>query len=194
MTNDASLANHEVVTIAVFLLRGDIQLVETEDVAVKAAEVAPGRFSWRKYPEQINFESVRRRLTTAADDYGYVIGSQRDGWRLTDKGREFAEAAAERLEVAEQRRPLSLREKQWRSRERERMLSSHAYSAFTKGDNSSFTVEDAERFFRIDEHVSAQQRKARVERALVFFSDDDELGALVAAMAALLSGRNRDDQ
>jgi len=195
MMNDASLANHEVVTIAVFLLRGDVRAVETEDIAMKAAEIARGRFSWRKYPEQVNLDAVRKRLWDACrpDKGGYLVGSEKDGWRLTEAGVEFAEREAKKLNVLASRRPMTLREKQWRSRERERMLSSDAYALFAQGGDSSFTAADAERFFRIDEHVSAEQRKARAERALVFFSDDDELGELVAAMAALLSRRNQDD-
>jgi hypothetical protein len=187
------LANHEVVTIAVFLLRGETQAVDTEDIAVKAAEIAPGRFSWRKYPEQINFESVRRRLTTAADQYGYVIGSQKDGWRLTDKGRAFVLALPGYPQMfAEHRRPLSLRERQWRRLERERMLGSDMFERYVNSTQKhDFSLDDADRFFRLDEHVGAEQRRARVERALLLFGDDRELGGLVRMLASLeLGGAN----
>jgi hypothetical protein len=56
------LANHEIVTLAVFPLGGVTSNVDTEDVAIKANEIAPGRFTWRKYPEQINIDTVRKRL------------------------------------------------------------------------------------------------------------------------------------
>jgi hypothetical protein len=52
-------ANHEIVTIVVYLLGGESLPVDTEDVAVRANEIAPGRFLWRKYPHQINIENVR---------------------------------------------------------------------------------------------------------------------------------------
>ena len=39
------LANHEIVTIAVYLLGGEREPVDTEDVAKKANELAPGRFT-----------------------------------------------------------------------------------------------------------------------------------------------------
>ena len=39
-----ALSNHEIVTIAVDLLGGDIQCIETEDIAVKSNELVPGRF------------------------------------------------------------------------------------------------------------------------------------------------------
>ena len=41
------LAQHELVTLAVYLLGGDQHAVDTEDVAIKAHELAPGRFSWQ---------------------------------------------------------------------------------------------------------------------------------------------------
>jgi hypothetical protein len=56
------LSNHEIVTLAAYLLGGDTQYVDTEDVAVKANELAPGRFTWRKYRNQINIENVRTFL------------------------------------------------------------------------------------------------------------------------------------
>lgn len=184
----AALANHEIVTIAVFLLRGDVQAVDTEDAAIKAAELAPGRFAWRKYPEQVNLDAVRKRLWDACrpDKGGYLIGSEKDGWRLTSSGVSFASANAENLRVSDSRRPLTLREKQWRSRERERMLTTDAFTRFSAEGAQSFAVADAERFFRIDEHVGAAQRRSRVERALVFFGEDADLGGLVGAMASLL--------
>lgn len=47
-----SLPNHEIVTLAVYLLGGERQRVDTEDIAVKANELASGRFTWRKYPDR----------------------------------------------------------------------------------------------------------------------------------------------
>ena len=40
-----SLANHEIVTLAVYLLGGDAQRIDTEDVAVKANALA-AEFDW----------------------------------------------------------------------------------------------------------------------------------------------------
>jgi len=40
-------ANREIVTLAVYLLGGDAHWVDTEDIAKKANELAPGRFTWR---------------------------------------------------------------------------------------------------------------------------------------------------
>lgn len=182
------LANHEVVTIVVYLLRGQLSAIDTEDIAIKAAEIAPGRFSWRKYPDQINLDAVRKRLWDACreDKGGYLVGSEKDGWRVTEKGVEFASGKLEGLGLQGAQMPMTLREKQWRGRERERMLASEAFNVFEEGNVEELTKSDAYSFFRIDEHVGKEARRARVERALVFFGDDEDLGSLVRKLADLV--------
>ena len=57
-------SNFQIVTVAVYLLGGEARYIDTEDVAMKANELAPGRFSWIKYRDQINIkESVRLPLS-----------------------------------------------------------------------------------------------------------------------------------
>ena len=63
MSNKVS--NHEIVTLAVYLLGGASQFIDTEDIAMKANEIAPGRFTWRKYPQQINIENITAFLWDA---------------------------------------------------------------------------------------------------------------------------------
>jgi hypothetical protein len=61
-------ANYEIVTVALILFGGGTRSVDTEDIAVKANQIAPGRFAWRKYPDQINIDTVRKRLWDARKD------------------------------------------------------------------------------------------------------------------------------
>ena len=56
------LTNHDIIVLAVYLVGGRFRHVDLEDVAVKANEIAPGRFVWRKYKEQINIDIVNKRL------------------------------------------------------------------------------------------------------------------------------------
>jgi hypothetical protein len=56
-------ANHELVVLATYLAGGAKAVSDTEDIAVKANELAPGRFTWRKYADQINIDTVRKRLS-----------------------------------------------------------------------------------------------------------------------------------
>jgi hypothetical protein len=77
-----ALANHELVVVAAFLAGAQNASADTEDIAVKANELAPGRFAWRKYKDQINIEAVRKRLWDAAkaEKGGLLIGSEKTGF------------------------------------------------------------------------------------------------------------------
>src|SRR5689334_18326851 len=59
------LSQAEIVSLAVYRLGGAQRAVDTEDVAVEAHRIAPGRFSWKKYPDQINLELIRVFLSDA---------------------------------------------------------------------------------------------------------------------------------
>src|SRR3989338_6764470 len=98
-----NLSNHEIVTLSVYLLGGESKHIDTEEVAVKANELAPGRFTWRRYPDQINIENVRTFLSDAkkSKNGSYLAGSGKDGWILTEKGFDFAQRRTKDLEGAD---------------------------------------------------------------------------------------------
>src|ERR1039458_774422 len=83
------LSNSEIVVIAAFRVGAAGLHADTEDIAVKANEIGPVRFTWKKYPEQINIDTVRKRLWDARKR-GHLVGSERDGWLLTETGTQFA--------------------------------------------------------------------------------------------------------
>jgi hypothetical protein len=97
-----SFANHEVVVLAAYLVGAQKSVADTEDIAVKANELAPGRFSWRKYKDQINIDTVRKRLwdATKLDKGAYLIGSEKTGWRLTKAGFDFARRGVKKTNAA----------------------------------------------------------------------------------------------
>src|SRR6266487_1321916 len=126
----SNLANHEIVTIALLLCGGDARSIDTEDIAVKANEIAPGRFSWRKYPDQINIDTVRKRLWDARKDdkCGFVLGSEKDGWQLTEKGLKFAKKARKSAKGGYPAARSSLRERRFARAEKLRMLETDAFA------------------------------------------------------------------
>src|SRR6266487_3222537 len=120
----SNLANHEIVTIALLLCGGDARSIDTEDIAVKANEIAPGRFAWRKYPDQINIDTVRKRRWDARKDTKgrFVFGSEKE----TLKGGYPAARS-------------SLRERRFARAEKLRMLETEAYAKFSSGSQLSIT-------------------------------------------------------
>lgn len=181
------LSNQEIVTLAVYFLGGSSSPVDTEDVAVRANELAPGRFAWRKYPGQINIDTVRKRLWDAARPGrpGFLAGTERLGWTLTARGLKFVEAATsadQGFSFSKER--LTLKERQWRAAERRRLLASDAYEAFQRRGASAISQRLAEAFFRLDDYVVGQMRQRKVQRIANAFADDPELGAVVRLLAA----------
>src|ERR1039457_1228516 len=182
------LSNTDIVVIAAFRVGAAAQHVDTEDIAVKANEIGPGRFSWKKYPDQINIDSVRKRLWDARKR-GHLVGSERDGWLLTEVGAAFARKYRRSLSVEKTTR-LSLNERKWRRMEKARLLATAAYLKFRSGQVSSITTREAQGFFRIDAYVSKSAIENKILRVLNAFGDDREIGPTARHVASLIRGGN----
>lgn len=184
------LANHEVVTLAVYLLGGDRQPIDTEDVAKRVNEIAPGRFTWRKYKDQINLEVVRVYLSDAKKKTKgeYLIGSGNTGWSLSEAGLAFAReqvAAVERLEAAAPRKNVG-QDRLRQQRERARLMSTEAYVKIASGRADDLTTRDAESFFRVDSYVRGEARRRRVATIANAHGDDPELGPVIEQLAEMI--------
>jgi len=184
------LANHEIVTLAVYLLGGDSQRFDTEDIAKKADELAPGRFTWRKYLDQINIDTVRKRLwdSTKPDKGGFLLGTEKDGWMLTDAGLRFAKSHVRDLEQIDlSRRAMNSKERNLIRRERERMFSSDAFTKFSANQADSISLQEAESFFRVDAYVTGEARMEKILRAKNRFGEDPDLGPLITLLESKLA-------
>ena len=181
---ESELSNSQIVVIATLRAGGTVLHVDTEDIAVKANEIAPGRFTWKKYPDQINIDTVRKRLWDARK-CGHLVGSERDGWLLTETGAAFARQYRRSL-GAEKTTRLSLNERKWRRMEKVRLLTTAAHLKFRSGEMSSITAREAQGFFRIDAYVSKSAIENKILRILNAFSDDHEIGPTVKYVASLV--------
>lgn len=182
------LSNHQIVVIAAYLVGADSQRTDTEDIAVKANEIAPGRFTWRKYPAQINIDAVRKRLWDACkvNKGSYVVGSEKDGWLLTEAGVGFARANANTVTGSKKR--ISLRERSWLKSEKERLLATDAFLKYKIGNRAEITRRDAEQFFRIDNYVTGEARERKLLRVLNAFDEDSDLGPAAKMFADIVRG------
>ena len=185
----ANFTNFEIATMALFLIGGESDLKDIEDVAMKANEIAPGRFAWRKYPEQIDASRVSSALFDARKDKNgkYVLGSGQKGWMLTEAGLHFVQGHIAQLqEVDLKRKAQTPKERQWERNERARMVTNEVYPKFTKNKNDNISIGEVESFFRLDDYVLGQARERKLIRVLNVFGDDQELGAVVRELAAKL--------
>lgn len=181
--------NCEIVTLAVYLLGGDTSPIDAEDIAVKANEIAPGRFTWRKYKDQISIDNVRKRLWDAkSEEHGsYLIGSDKQGWQLTEMGLKFSKNQVKDLSDKKlARKPIDQKEQVRLRMEKERMLSSKAFIKYQNNAISEISLNEANAFFRIDEYVPKNLKEGKIVRAINNFGDDSELGVLVKELAEIV--------
>jgi hypothetical protein len=183
------LPNHKVVVLAAYLAGAQKNMADTEDIAVKANQLAPGRFTWRKYKDQINIDTVRKRLWDAAkpEKGGYLIGSEKAGWRLTKAGFDFARKSVNKTNITGLGKQRKSREEQASdARELRRMMQEDAFIKFTKGRAQDITKGDAERFFRIDDYVTGQPRSAKIERFKIIANANKRLSQAIEVLATLV--------
>lgn len=185
------LTNHEVVVLAAYLAGAESTLVDTEDIAIKANELAPGRFCWRKYKEQINIDAVRKRLwdATKAEMGSYLIGSEKMGWRLTKAGFDFARQCILAGNLTQQGKVSESQiERAARTREIKRMIAEDAFQKIGMGQSASITKSEAERFFRIDDYVTGKARAAKIERFRIMATGNSELQVAIDILSKLVEG------
>jgi hypothetical protein len=188
----AIFTNPEIVTLAIYLLSSGASYVDIEDVAMKASQLSPGRFAWRKYPDQINIFQIASSLSDARKEKNgnYVVGSMQSGWMLTDKGLKFAQERVHELDSANLvRKPQTAKERQWEKGERARLMSEAAFIKFQTNHESEITQAEGEAFFRVNDYVVGQAREKKIIRILNAFGDDAELGVLVQMLVSRVRGK-----
>jgi hypothetical protein len=186
------LSNHEIVVIAAFLAGAQSASADTEDIAVKASDLAPGRFTWRIYKDQINIDAVRKRLwdATKIEKGAYLIGSERTGWRLTKAGFDFARKHTRQSVLAQPKRTRSSQvERSAQTRELKRMMAADVFTKIQNEGASAATKSDAERFFRIDDYVTGKARAAKIERFRIMALGKKGLLDVIDILAALVKER-----
>jgi hypothetical protein len=190
------LSNTEVVVLAVYVLGGERRAIDTEDLAVKVNEIAPGRFAWRKYPDQINLELVRVYASDAKKvaKGALLTGSGNEGWRLTTAGLVWARRHAKSIQGTTFARNRTRQHDKAHKAERARLLVTEAFAKVRNGHSDEVTAREVEIFFRLDPYVSPEKRAERISRVCTSFRYDPELGPIVEKLAAKLRGENEQHQ
>ena len=107
---------------------------------------------------------------------------------LTSAGLKFANTNRTVLQTAGlERKPQSLKERNWQRRERERMLASDAFAKFAASRQAAISAQEAESFFRVDAYVTGSAREEKVLRAKNSFGDDPELGPLIQLLEPMIT-------
>lgn len=186
LTSEFSL--HHIVAFAVLQCGGDSEFVDTEDVAVAANKLAPGRFAWRKYPDQINLELIRVFLSDAKKPTkgGLLLGTGAKGWRLSASGLAWVRENAAQFESAFSAKLLASGPKRTQSvtntrieRERERICATSAWKRWSGDASTELTLREVSEVFRIDSYASANLIDIQIGRLQQMFAEDEVLSHFI---------------
>jgi len=171
------LSNHQIVTIVVALLGGDADHIDREDIAIKADELATGKFNWRKYPNRIDLDAIGVALRDAkkAKNSSLVVGSNIRGWMLSSNGLKWLVALNQSKDLVEFSFE-NLISKIFDSliSEQKRLLSTNAYNLFLQGKKIDITKLDFFEFTRTNEYFKTKANERRytiVENAIINHTD-----------------------
>jgi len=147
--------NSDITVIAVYQLGGALRYIHLEDVAVKASELSPKAFSWKKYPEHINLEAVRIALKNELEAKAKrVLGSIRHGWMLTPQGLSWC-----LQNVSGETNQSSIDQM---CKEIGRIKKSEAFNKLATDRIKEITDNDLKALLRIDEYFSPRNRSERI--------------------------------
>lgn len=182
------MSNVDVVLLATYLVGGALRAVDTEDIAVAAHKIDPTRFGWRKYPDQIDMERVRVRLSQARGD-DKLAGVHSKGWRLTHAGTTYVRASLE-SRAKDGNEPLSAKkpsrrkvDRAWIAAERKRLAATNAFKKFLVGDAGAITKMELREFFRVDEYMSSEVVREKLDRLSAAFTGDKKIGPMVTSLS-----------
>lgn len=179
------LTNVQAVVVAMIQLGGDHRLVDLEDVAFRANQVAPGQFRWRKYADQINLYRVRYALKDA-QGAGLIRGDSRRGWQLTPLGvKEATSHQASAVVGVDSRSEREARDR--RMIEKARLSELPALGKYRNGDEVS--QREAQAVFRLDDYTRSNRRQELLDRMTALLGDDDDLGEFVVEMSRIVRGQ-----
>lgn len=162
-----SLPNRQLVTLALGNLGGHAQSIHTEDIALAVDKLAPGQFSWRKYPEYIDINVVLQGLGDARRKRydSHVYGSNVKGWMLSRAGqvwikRCYASNSATWTKLIYEGKG-SLIDAQLL--ERRRLAVTEAASLYEAGKRNDIALRHFQEFVRVNEYFSDAARKRRLD-------------------------------
>lgn len=170
----AELSNPEILTLAVYLRGGAVAPVDLEDAALEAFALAPKKFSWRKYEDQIDLRIVQYALQDAAKpNMKYLKGESKHGYMLTQLGLKWAEKFDDEKQVSTTSRKLSPSD--LALKEQVRLRGTNAYKKFKDGDKEKITIMDFREFTRVNDYFPEHIRKQRYAKIDNAVKDDTDL-------------------
>ena len=178
------IKNIELVTLALYQAGGASKPVDTEDVAVTADKIDNQRFKWKKneYKKFIDRGLVFDSLKAAhlRKKGAFLKGNDDKGWILTSLGLEFCKNAKNKFNrsIVSKKR-ITKSEKNFLSREEDRILHSPAFDKFYNNKIKDITEEDIKFLFKVDDYTSRSDVEKRIINMLDNFKNNESVYKLI---------------
>ncbi len=188
-----SLNNVDYVVIAAFKAGASRGFIDTEDIAKIVSDLVPGKFMWRKYNDQIDLESVRKRLYDSRKEGqgSRMVGSDKQGWSLTSNGLKWIKVNLHIIEALStnkngfQIKRVKGKEGQRYKFEKNRILNSSVHEKFSRGDLDAIVLREINDLFRVDEYTTELQTENRISKILDLFFDDEYMFTMLTTILQL---------
>jgi hypothetical protein len=168
------LSNPEIVTIAVNNLGGAVNPIELEDVAIEAFDLAPRRFSWKKYQDRIDLRIVLYSVNDAIKpDVGYLKGNSKHGYMLTEAGLEWIAKIEDSKVFTKSARKFSASDLM--EKEKLRLQRTSAFHKYLQGDFDRISVIDFREFTRVNDYFPKHMREQRFAKIQNVADNDQDL-------------------
>ncbi len=181
--SEDGLRTIDYVIVALDNLGGATRPIDIEDIAMEAYRLAPHRFRWRRYPEQVDIAGVRDGLSDARKPESGVLvaGDRKHGWTLTVNGLAAAKARSRYLPAAGEgpSRERVRVDVPVRAAERHRVMTSRALQKARSGAIDSVTTQDVRELLRIDPYVTEAKYAQRVSLVMNALADEPEVLEIV---------------
>ena len=169
------LSNAQILALALNELGGSVRAVDTEDIAMEASRLTPGRFAWKKYQDQISLELVRRSLTgdKQSGQPLLIAGSHAKGWSLTTEGKKWVDNLPpntinqlQSITSRKSNRGGGIEEEKMR-RELKRIENTEAWMKWQNGDIPE--IHEVNQIFKIDYYSTKDAKDRKVNRLREIF-------------------------
>ena len=190
------LSNQEIVTVAIYALGSGIGTFDIETIAVKADEMAPGRFRWKTRPDLISDSNTWDALSNARKK-GYILqqAAQKntDSYLLTEIGIKFSEKNISKIKNFDQskmRLPVS---KEIYENTKNRLIVTEAYQKAKNSKENEISTREFNQFFRLNDYMKNSQKVEKIQKIKNLFIQDKEFTKVIDKVAVTLTNEDNND-
>ncbi len=190
MKNKIKFANDEIVILALYLLGGHSKLIHLEEIAMKADEIAPGRFRWIHNKEMISDSNIWDALSNARQKKkkGQFVTSSKSSWILTDQGINFAKKNINKIDRTintKEREDPTIRKK--RNLALTRIINSQAYKLLNEKKVNEILLDNLEEVFKINDYMTENKKIERIQSLKSLFLNDTKTLKIIKSFEQLMN-------